>query len=285
MISGFLNINKPENITSHGVAQKLKSILGTRRIGHAGTLDPFATGVLVIAIDKSTKLMEYLVNDTKEYVADFILGMETDTHDRTGKQTNISKITSIPLSEIRTALKKFTGEIEQIPPMYSAIKIKGKKLYELARAGKEIEREARKITISELEIIEYHYPLLKVKINCSSGTYIRSLAHDIGKILGCGAYVNDLMRTKSGNFNIEESVPLEAITRDSINKYLIPSGKAIDLPSFIANPDQISHIKMGQPIKCELKDQRVIAIDPSKNILSILEKNPDLMYYPKKVLI
>lgn len=200
---GILLINKPRGKTSFSLVSALRKLLNVQKIGHAGTLDPFATGVMVMLIGKNyTRLSDQLLCQDKEYLAEVRLGVATDTYDCEGKHTSTSD--AIPaLEEIHTALGRFQGEIDQQPPMYSAKKIQGKKLYELARKGKTIDRPAVKVQVS-IQFLSYAYPFLALKIACSKGTYIRSLAHDLGAMLGCGAHLSALQRLRSGTFRLEE---------------------------------------------------------------------------------
>jgi tRNA pseudouridine55 synthase len=211
-IGGFLLINKPKGITSHDVIDKLREITKIKKIGHAGTLDPFATGLLILGVGRDfTKRLSIFQKKDKEYIATLELGKESDTFDIEGKilKKEIKKIPS--RKEIEEILKNFLGEILQIPPIFSAKKIKGKKLYELARKGIKIKPKPQKVKIYEILILDYNFPYLKIKVKCSSGTYIRSLANDIGKKLGCGAYLYELKRTKIDNFSIEKAVDLDKI--------------------------------------------------------------------------
>jgi tRNA pseudouridine55 synthase len=218
---GFILINKPAGITSHDVVDKLREITKIKKIGHAGTLDPFATGLLILGIGREfTKKLSIFQKKDKEYIATLRLGAESDTFDKEGKIVE-KKVEKIPeRKEIEEVLKSFFGEIEQIPPAFSAKKIKGKKLYELARKGIKVEPKPQKVKIYEISILEYNFPYLKIKVKCSSGTYIRSLANDIGKKLGCGAYVEDLIRTKIGEFSIENAVELSKLTPQNWKSFL-----------------------------------------------------------------
>ena len=216
MISkNILLINKPPGPTSHDIVDKVRRITGERRVGHAGTLDPFAEGLLIVLVGReSTKRQSEFMKLDKEYVATVHLGAETDTNDLTGKQIESSFLTKSDLPTlkiIQKILKDFTGEIDQIPPQYSAIKIKGKKAYELARKGIDVELKSRKIKIYSIKILTYKYPLLKLEINCSSGTYIRALARDVGRELKCGAYLEKLTRTKIGKYSLKNALSLSDI--------------------------------------------------------------------------
>ncbi|MCH8986926.1 tRNA pseudouridine(55) synthase TruB [Patescibacteria group bacterium] len=209
----IININKPKGMTSHDVVDEVRNITGEKRVGHAGTLDPFATGVLVVAVGRedTKKLGEITKNTEKEYQALLVLGKTSTTGDPEGVITKQRGVRP-PFDRVQSVVEKFKGEIMQTPPAFSAVKIKGVRAYKLARAGKTVELPPRKITIHSIDILEFEYPLLQLEITCSAGTYIRSLAQDIGKELGCGAYVKELMRTRVGNFTIEESIQIESLT-------------------------------------------------------------------------
>lgn len=213
---GFMNINKPKGMTSHDVVSKLRKILGIKQIGHTGTLDPFATGVLPVAVGKATKFIEYLSSD-KEYIATVKFGACTDTYDIEGEITETFK-KKVTESEAASALKNFEGEISQMPPIYSAIKKNGKKLYEYARAGETVEITPRKVTIYAIRLLSFDYAnqSAKIIVSCSAGTYIRSIAYDLGKFLGCGGYLSELQRTKAGKFSITDSVNLEDLSDKNI---------------------------------------------------------------------
>ena len=204
-LEGILLVDKPQGRTSFSLIRSLRKLTGVRKIGHAGTLDPFATGVMVMLIGREyTRLSDQLLFQDKAYLAEVNLGVSTDTYDCDGKVMARSK--KVPtLKHIEEALQNFQGEIEQIPPMYSAKKVGGKKLYELARKGKEIERKPCKVQV-QTQLLSYQYPYLSIQVSCSKGTYIRSIAHELGDLLGCGAHLSQLQRTRSGIFTIEECV-------------------------------------------------------------------------------
>jgi tRNA pseudouridine55 synthase len=207
--SGFLLINKPVGPTSHDIINKLRKITGIKKIGHAGTLDPFASGLLICAVGReATREIDKFVKQKKEYVATVHLGAVTDSYDRTGKIIKEYDGEFIGEDVIKKAVLGFIGEQLQTPPMFSAKKINGKKMYELARAGKEVERQPCAINIFTTEILSYAWPILKIKIKCSSGTYIRTIAYDLGERLGCGAYLKELERTKIGEYNVEDAINL-----------------------------------------------------------------------------
>jgi len=220
----FILIDKPKGITSHDVVDRLRSITGERRIGHAGTLDPNASGLLILGIGRvsTRKLFQFLKLD-KEYEAEIFLGEERETDDTEGKTRNFKSqiIDEISENQIRKIIKIFTGEQMQNPPAFSAIKIKGKKAYEIARKGKNPGLTPRKIVIYKIDLLDYKFPILKIRTKVSSGTYIRSLARDIGRNLGCGAYLLNLRRIKIGKYCIEDSIALSDLNMDNIKNHTL----------------------------------------------------------------
>ncbi|MFN3302021.1 MAG: tRNA pseudouridine(55) synthase TruB [Patescibacteria group bacterium] len=219
--SDFILIDKPKRITSHDVVNHLRKITGQRKIGHAGTLDPIATGLLILGIGrKATKKLSQFQKLDKEYIVKIKLGAISDTFDSEGKIEK-KKVEKIPnLNEVEEVLKIFVGEIEQIPPSFSAKKIKGKKAYQLARKGLKIKLKPIKVKIYKIEILNYSFPYLEIKVLCSSGTYIRSLANDIGEKLSCGGYVEELRRIKIGNFSVEKAVKLDDLNSENWRNFL-----------------------------------------------------------------
>lgn len=207
MLSGIIIMHKEAGFTSHDVVAKMRGICKQKKIGHTGTLDPAATGVLPVCLGNATKLCDMLTDKDKEYVAELMLGVETDTQDLTGAVLREKEVTC-KAEEVRSTVMSFVGDYMQVPPMYSALKVDGKKLYELARAGKEVERQARPVVIHEIEILEMNLPVVKMRVACSKGTYIRTLCADIGEKLGCGGTMKSLQRTRVGCFGLEEAVTL-----------------------------------------------------------------------------
>jgi tRNA pseudouridine55 synthase len=294
MIDGILIIDKPEGITSHDVVARCRRILKTKRIGHTGTLDPFATGVMVVLVGKATRLAQFLDKDAKEYEALVRFGFETDTGDRTGeiKESSISNFEfRISNEAIEKVLQDFRGEILQTPPMYSAKKVDGKKLYELARKGIEIERQPVKIKIHELELIE---PKTKnqtpktedqkpktedrtLRVACSAGTYIRVLAEDIGRKLQTGAHLAELRRTKAGRFGIERSVTLEKLeeitAENTLAEILISPNEAVShLAEIKLSVEETAKIKNGVKLKHlsgEFQDGEFLRLTENGNLLAI----------------
>ena len=246
---GFLNVYKPKGMTSHDVVGCLRRVTKIKQIGHTGTLDPFATGVLPICIGKSTRLIEYLEDD-KEYLATVQFGKNTDTYDLDGEvvATFDKKVSE---DDVRIALKSFEGEISQFPPIYSAIKVNGKKLYDYARAGQEVEIKPRTVFISKIELVEFNQENqeAKVLVACSKGTYIRSIAYDLGQNLGCGAYLSALERTKAGRFSVENTVNLEDLSeKDLVCKHLINPLAVLNYPTQELSDSDRQRVSHGMSI-------------------------------------
>lgn len=242
---GFLNIYKPVGMTSHDVVSVLRRVTKIKQIGHTGTLDPFAEGVLPICIGKATRLIEYLQDD-KEYLATVQFGAATNTFDLDGEKVFTSD-KKVSRDGIKEGLKSFEGEILQLPPIFSAIKVKGKKLYEYARKGEEVEIQPRKVVIENIELKNFDEELQQAQIllKCSKGTYIRSIANDLGKNLGCGGYLIKLIRTQAGKFRVENSVQLDGI---DVESNLINPLDILNLPKIAVDNDDLARIKNGMPI-------------------------------------
>lgn len=242
---GFLNIYKPVGMTSHDVVSVLRRVTKIKQIGHTGTLDPFAEGVLPICIGKATRLIEYLQDD-KEYLATVQFGAATNTFDLDGEKVFTSD-KKVLRDDIKEGLKSFEGEIFQLPPIFSAIKVKGKKLYEYARKGEEVEIQPRKVVIENIELKNFDKELQQAQIllKCSKGTYIRSIANDLGKNLGCGGYLIKLIRTQAGKFRVENSVQLDGI---DVESNLINPLDILNLPKIAVDNDDLARIKNGMPI-------------------------------------
>ena len=218
-IHGVLNLNKPPKITSRQAVDYMKRLLNVKKAGHGGTLDPDATGVLLICIGDGTKLFEALQAGTKEYEGTLILGIATDTLDATGQIIKTADTSQITLNQIRSVCQQFVGEIEQMPPMFSAVKHKGRPLYRLARRGIEVERRSRQVFIESIELLWFSLPEVRFRVVCSKGTYIRTLAADIGAALGCGAHLSELIRTRSGVFKIESAYTFDSLERNPESAY------------------------------------------------------------------
>lgn len=252
MINGVLNIYKEKGFTSHDVVAKLRGIVKQKKIGHTGTLDPDAEGVLPVCLGKATKLCDMLTDKSKVYEAVLLLGKTTDTQDITGTILEEGETKDLTEEQVRACIQKFVGEQDQVPPMYSALKVNGKKLYELAREGIEVERKARKITIFEIEILEIDLPRVRMQVHCSKGTYIRTLCHDIGNTLGCGGCMEALLRTKVSRFELKDSLRLSEIDalqqEGKLDSVLIPIDEMFSsLKEIIIDPVQERLIYNGNP--------------------------------------
>lgn len=212
-LSGIFNIDKPAGMTSHAVVQAIRKASGVRRVGHAGTLDPMATGVLLVGVGTATRVTEFLMEHPKRYRAEITLGVATDTLDAEGQVTRVADRVDVSRQEVEAALATFIGTIEQIPPMYSAVKKDGQKLYALARQGIAVEREPREVEIRQLDVVKWDPPRVTVDIECSKGTYVRAIARDLGDMLDMGAHVSRLIRTASGHFTVEDASELDKVTQ------------------------------------------------------------------------
>lgn len=252
MLNGVINVYKEKGYTSHDVVAKLRGILKQKKIGHTGTLDPEAEGVLPVCLGNATKLCDMLTEKRKEYIAEFLCGVVTDTQDMTGTVLSRSK-TDLTEEAVRTVIMSFLGESDQIPPMYSACKVNGRRLYELAREGKEVERKARRITIYGLEILGMELPNVTIRVLCSKGTYIRTLCHDIGQKLGCGAAMQSLLRTRVDRFTLADARRLDEIKefweKDEIGRILLPVDAMFEtLPAITVTPFFLTALQNGNPL-------------------------------------
>lgn len=279
---GFLNVYKPVGMTSHDVVARMRKLTKIKQIGHTGTLDPFAEGVLPICIGKSTRLIEYLVDD-KEYVAFLQFGKSTDTYDKDGSVVAESdkKVSELDILEI---LPRFQGEISQMPPIYSAIKVNGKKLYDYAREGKDVEISPRKVFIERIELKSFDYDSQQAQIvvKCSKGTYIRSIAHDIGQFLGSGAYLYKLIRSQAGKFSLENSRFLENFkTFSDVEESLINPISVLDYPKILLTADECEKVRHGMAIhnKDDISDSQVVILVYDDIIISVGQADD------KKILI
>jgi len=270
----------------------VKRLSGERRVGHAGTLDPLATGVLPVCIGQATRVVEFLAAARKTYRAEIELGVTTDTYDTSGSIIQREDPAGIHREQVEEALSSFRGVIRQTPPMYSAIKYQGKKLYELARAGITIKRKSRPVTIYSLDIIDFQPPLVTVEVECGKGTYIRSLAHDLGQILGCGASLKSLVRQRYGPFYIEDAISIsqfETAFRQSRWEYLVkPMDSVLPAwPAVVVDEATEQQIKNGVLVVLPLeaaKDKRCRAYTPSGHFLGILRSDPGKgQWHPEKV--
>mgnify|MGYP004514443269 FL=1 len=283
---GFLNVYKPKGKTSHDVVAILRRVTKIKQIGHTGTLDPFAEGVLPICIGKATRLIEYL-NDDKAYIGTVQLGKSTTTYDLEGETVEVSGKTP-DLEEIENELNNFRGDIEQLPPIYSAIKVNGKKLYEYARKGEEVEIKPRSVNIGELKILNYDKEnrILELYIKCSKGTYIRSIAHDFGKNLGCFGHLIKLVRVKAGDFEVENSIKLEDLTDiETVQKHLIYPLEKLDYQTYELNTKELELVSHGMQIFARTSLQNGIVILTNNNKLIAVAEMIDNKIKCSKVFI
>ena len=256
MISGILNIKKEPGFTSHDVVAKLRGIVHQKKIGHTGTLDPDATGVLPVCLGKATKLCDIIGDCDKTYEAVLLLGRETDTEDTSGQTLKEREVT-VTEEEIRDIILSFQGSYDQIPPMYSALKVNGKKLYELAREGKVIERKTRPVKILDIQILEIDLPKVRMEVSCSKGTYIRTLCHDIGEKLGCGGCMESLIRTRVSTFRIEDAKMLDEIEtlkqEGKLAELLVPIDAMFpSYPKITVKDDWKAFAKNGNPLDLKM---------------------------------
>lgn len=303
-MDGLINVLKEPGLTSHDVVLYLRRLFRFRRIGHCGTLDPGAAGVLPICLGQGTRVSEFLMKKPKKYRAEITFGIETDTNDAGGSIVRRQPNAKLEPEEIIQILKQFQGEIYQIPPMVSAIHHEGKRLYELAREGKTVERKARKVNIYSLELLDFYnaypYPRAILDIHCSKGTYIRSLCSDIGKALGCGAYLSFLVRTESGSFKLEDSYTLDEIKELWSNQnlsFLLPIDYALeDLPAFVVKDKAVNSVLNGMPVApsgikgavgLSVLPKTVRLYSPDKKLLALADyveyREGSWVYKPQKV--
>ena len=264
MPCGIIIIDKPEGWTSQDVAAKLRGVFHERRVGHGGTLDPMATGVLPIFMGRATRAVEFFESAEKEYVAGLRLGLETNTQDTTGETVAEAPVT-VTKEQVEAVLKQFLGKQQQVPPMYSAVKIGGKKLYELARQGKTVERKPREIEILELELLEGEGCDYLIRVRCSKGTYVRTLCHDMGKALGCGGCMSSLRRTKAGCYELAQSITMDKLlAHEDPESLLLPVDSLFaHLPAHRVGEKQLKYVYNGAAVKASVVDgfYRVYAPD------------------------
>jgi tRNA pseudouridine55 synthase len=290
VVSGVLVVDKPIGLTSHDVVQVIRRGTGIRRAGHTGTLDPRASGVLVILIGPAVRLSEYVSASDKRYQATIRLGSSTDTYDSEGTITSSASVDDITEDYFNEVLQRFVGEIEQVPPPYSAVKVQGRKAYDMAREGEEFELIPRIINVYSLEILEWALPEVVIDVYCSSGTYVRSLANDLGKELGTGAHLVGLRRTKSGRFTLRDAVPLrrlqEAFDAGNWYRFLIPAAEAMaDWPMVELDADQVELVRHGHRVPAD-PDMKGLArgVSQQGDLVALLEVDADTHeWQPRKV--
>ena len=277
-MNGIVIIDKPTDWTSQDVVSKLRGVLHTKRIGHGGTLDPMATGVLPVFVGRATRAVEFFEHAEKTYEAVLRLGITTDTEDITGTVLS-EKPVAVTREELEDTLAQFRGEIQQIPPMYSALKINGQKLCDLARKGKEVERKPRTITIIALDCLEFDGQTARLRVNCSKGTYIRTLCKDIGAALGCGGCMESLRRTAAGAYTIDEAVPLQTLVDDADpERYLRPVDSMFTQhPAVTLTEKQALRCRNGNSFSIELPDGTYRAYDQGGAFLMLAKVESNVM--------
>jgi tRNA pseudouridine55 synthase len=245
---GLLNLHKPVGLTSRDVVNRIGRLIRPHKAGHAGTLDPLASGVLLVCVGKATRLIPYVQDRSKTYRAAFELGKTSDTDDAEGTITETGCLRALTREEVEHVLPRFVGRISQLPPRYSAVHVEGRRAYDLARQGKEFEIAPREVEIHSLNLVDWSFPHVTLDVVCGSGTYIRALGRDLGETLGCGAYMTALVRTAVGEFSIADALELDALAESDLSDHLIPAGRAVrHLPSALCDPRDHRDILNGKP--------------------------------------
>jgi len=294
-VDGILNLDKPSGRTSHDIVAHVRRLTRIRRVGHAGTLDPMATGVLLVCLGRATRIVEYLMPGRKRYRAMVRLGVSTDSHDADGKVTATAPLT-VSRTDVEQALARFRGAIEQVPPMVSAVKHKGRPLYKLARQGITVQRQARPVEIDALTLTNWSPPHFSLDMTCSSGTYVRALARDLGQVLGCGAHLTALTRLASGDFILEQSITLEqfneAIDARDWQRLVMPMDAGLQhMPACQLDEKDVRFVRSGRPLARTLIDVPVdklcrvyAAQDNSAELIALLKFDDDAQVWrPHKV--
>ncbi|MCG8586071.1 MAG: tRNA pseudouridine(55) synthase TruB [Pirellulales bacterium] len=287
-IVGLLNINKPAGVTSRRVVDRVQRLVRPAKAGHAGTLDPLATGVVVVCVGSATRLIEYVQRMRKSYRATFMLGRTSDTEDIEGQVVELADPPEPTEQAIRDTLKGFVGDSMQRPPAFSALKVQGKRAYDLARAGKEVELAARPITVYGAAVVNYAYPRLVVGIECSRGTYVRSLGRDLAESLGTGAVMSALVRTAVGGFRIEDAIALDDLDANSVAQHLLRARTAVaDLPAIELTPDEVEHVRHGRTFAASAidADGELALLDSSGALIAIARPAGDGQLKPVRVFL
>lgn len=310
-IYGVLNINKPSGITSHDAVERVRRLLNTRKVGHTGTLDPAASGVLPICVGKATRMSQYLLEADKEYHLIAKLGETTDTQDASGQLLSTRSWRGITREAVLEAMQNFVGQIEQTPPMYSACKHNGKRLYQLAREGQWVKRQPRQVMIHDFKLMSMELPLISLKASCSKGTYMRTLCTDLGEELGCGAHLSELVRTRCGQFRIEEAMSLhelgKIVKENRIQEKLYTLDQILaHLPAIAVNEESARRVSQGLPVlaggilnqspETIAQETNVRIYNPAGELLAIAvaaldfaqtppPEDHEIAFKPKKVLV
>jgi len=282
---GLLNVNKPSGITSRDVVNRVQRLVRGVKVGHAGTLDPLATGVLVVALGPATRLVEYVQRMPKTYVGTFLLGRTSDTEDVEGRVVELENPPRPTAGEIEAVLPRFLGTIQQVPPAFSALKVQGRRAYELARRGDDVELQSRPVEVHRLALVRYAYPELQLEVGCGSGTYIRSLGRDVAQALGTAAVMSALVRTAIGDFRIEGALELDGLTADTIRRYLLPAAQAVaELPLVEVDDSEARRLANGLPIRrrWQVSGAEIAALDARGRLIAILAQRNGGQLQPRR---
>jgi tRNA pseudouridine55 synthase len=274
MMDGVVLVNKPIGITSFATVKKVGKQLHAKKVGHCGTLDPFASGLLIVTINNATKIARFIESQSKEYIATLILGIKTDSGDNTGKVIKRLKPPKFEVLQLNDVIKSFIGKQTQIPPMHSAIKVNGQKLYELARKGKTIDRQPRPIEIYDIKLIKYRGNTLTFKVNCTKGTYIRTLAEDLAKRLGCVGHLKNLERTAIGDFLLTDAKNIDKLT---VIDDIMPIAQALkSMSKYIVSSEELSLVNNGAALVIDQEEEYVLVINQESTPLAIYQKDGEL---------
>ena len=278
-LSGILVVDKPDGMTSHDVVSRARKSLGMKKIGHAGTLDPFATGILILLVGEGTKLSSYLMEGRKTYLATVMLGEKRDTGDLSGEPIETAPFENISLADVKSVLASFEGVINQIPPMYSALKKNGVPLYKLARKGVEVERKEREVLIESIRLVDFSLPRLEIEVTCSKGTYVRTLAEDIAASLGSCGHLVKLRRTKSGSLSLEDAISLEDLaSRDRAIQAMTSLADSIaTMPKIVVSAEGADKIRTGAKLVAAWIEEYDLIKDPDDNMVRVLSLDGNLV--------
>ncbi len=295
-MKGLVLVDKPPGITSHDVVDALRKASGIRKIGHTGTLDPAATGLLILCIGSATRLSDHLTGLDKVYEGHMRMGVITSSYDMDGTVVESRPVPDLAPEDIQRAFDRFTGAIQQLPPMVSAVKVGGERLYKLARKGEVVERTPRPVTVREFTLLGYQPPLAHFRVACTSGTYVRALCHDAGELLGCGGVLDSLRRTAVGRFHVDDALPIDAFTTpDDVTARLLPLGSALDLPEVIVRPSGRRLLATGSELQrkdlktpCPVTEGWVQVKSEDGDLLALAQVqqgSPDPVLLPRRVLV
>lgn len=289
---GILNVNKPEGLTSRRVVDRVSRLVRGAKAGHAGTLDPIATGVLVVCVGPATRLIPLIQRQPKVYRAVFRLGARSDTDDVTGHVEDVPDATPVTREQVEAVLPEFVGEIEQVPPKFSAVHVGGQRAYKLARRGENVQIKPKRVHVRRIEILRFDDPELELEIECGSGTYIRSVGRDLGDRLGCGAVMSRLVRTRIGPFRLDDAVDVEQLNAASLTEHLLPATMAVaDVPRYVCEPDELDDVCCGRLIRpgrdTEYPHGATIAVVTEEGNLACLARfrESDGTLAPKRVFL